>query len=244
MAIAAASGCAGDTGDLTREEFCERWATRACSEEVVSACQAEDAQACEATQTDVCLEMFPADRFAGQDAQTCLASVEGAYADADLTADELETISRLGTPCDNLVVGPMNEDEACSEDRDCDTASGFACVFRPDEEMGTCQVPLLVDPGFECTTANSTCSDGFYCNGDNCVADLDPGDDCATDYVCGQNGYCGDADTCVEPLAVNEPCERDAQCASGICFSFSDDERVCTDRVRLSRSEPLCDEFR
>ena len=55
------------------------------------------------------------------------------------------------------------------------------------------------------------------------------------------DGFCGPNDVCVAGLAIDATCAFDAQCSSGLCYRFSDAERVCTDRVRLSRTDPLCE---
>lgn len=46
-----------------------------------------------------------------------------------------------------------------------------------------------------------------------------------------------------ERIQLNMPCRSDAQCQSGLCHAFEDD-RICVDRIQLSRSEPVCDDFR
>ena len=57
-------------------------------------------------------------------------------------------------------------------------------------------------------------------------------------------GFCSPNNLCSAGLEVNQDCTFDAQCASGLCYRFSETERVCTDRVRLSRTDPLCDAAR
>ena len=133
---------------MSASDFCDAWGERACSDEVVSVCQAPDVEDCRAAQRSACLEQLDADDFSPMMASDCLSAVEKAYADADLTADELRTTLRLEAPCDSLIVGPVAEGDDCDEHEDCDTASGFTCVFQADQDMGTCQIPVSVDPGF------------------------------------------------------------------------------------------------
>ena len=49
--------------------------------------------------------------------------------------------------------------------------------------------------------------------------------------------------TCAERFAVRTECTADYECLSGLCVTF-DTERICVDAIRLSPSEPLCEELR
>lgn len=227
----------------TAEAFCERWAAAACSDEVRSACQAASLGDCRESQQVACLGRIPASGFSGLHADRCIDAVEAAYADADIDSTEVSTVLRLGAPCDQLVRGPNGEGEACSSRLDCEAPDGFDCVFKADQS-GTCQRPVAVGAGEDCAAPEAVCPAGFYCNGANCIAGERPGDPCASHLQCGATGFCGASDVCEERLPVNEPCGFDEQCTSGFCYEFSATERVCTDRLRLSRSEPLCLELR
>lgn len=226
----------------TREGFCDRWAEAACSGDVVSACQAADADACRLAQEGYCLDLVPQNGFVDDRADDCIDAVSDAYADADLTADELATVVRLGEPCDRLVRGPRGAGESCSSSLDCDGPAGFECVFKGSAANGTCQTPQVVDPGLDCSADNAVCTEGFYCNGDNCIGAADVGDSCVRNDECA-DGYC-DSGTCVAGRSIDDDCTDDEQCTSGLCYEFSATERVCTDRVRLSRTDPLCENLR
>jgi hypothetical protein len=108
---------------------------------------------------------------------------------------------------------------------------------------GKCEIPAVVQPGRDCTSDNALCSDGFYCDGRNCIEGGMPGDSCMRDDQC-TDGYCGTNNVCVAGLALDADCTRDVECASGLCYRFSAAERVCTDRVRLSRTDPICENAR
>ena len=228
----------------TPSSFCQRWAEAACSSEVVSACQAADADDCKDSQTAFCLARLPNGSFSGDRADECIDAVGGAYEDADVTADEIATVLRFAAPCDRLVRGPSGEGEACESRLDCDAPAGFDCVSKRAASDGTCQLPVRVGPGEDCSADNAVCGSGFYCNGDNCIAGERVGDPCLSHEQCGTTGYCGLTSVCEARLGVNSPCGFDEQCTSGLCYAFSATEQVCADRVRLSRTEPLCADLR
>lgn len=231
-----------DSPPQTASSFCEQWAEGACSSEVVSACQAAGASDCQASQIAFCLDLLPAEGFVGTQAGRCLDAVGSAYSDADLTADELGTVLRLAAPCDRLVRGPGEEGATCTSRLDCNAPAGFDCVFKSDDTTGTCQVPTPVGAGLDCSADNAVCEAGFYCDGNNCIGGQSPGESCTVNREC-NDGYCS-AGTCVERLTVDAACTFDEQCESGLCYQFSATEQVCTDRVRLSRTDPICEDLR
>lgn len=91
--------------------------------------------------------------------------------------------------------------------------------------------------GFSCDEPQQTCAEGFFCNGENCIAALDPEEGCSNDPQCGPEHYCDES--CQERLPVGEDCDTDSQCLSDLCYSF-DDSRTCVNRIRLSPAEPMC----
>lgn len=231
-----------DSSPQTASSFCEQWAEAACSEQVVSACQAADASDCQASQIAFCLDLLPAEGFSGRQAGQCLDAVRSAYSDADLTADELGTVLRLQAPCDRLVSGPGAEGATCNSRLDCDAPEGFDCVFKGEATTGTCQVPREIGAGLDCSADNAVCAEGFYCNGENCIGGQSPGEVCTVDREC-NDGYCS-AGECVAGLGVDAACTFDEQCESGLCYQFSATEQVCADRIRLSRTDPICEDLR
>jgi len=168
--------------------------------------------------------------------------VRSAYADANLTKDELATVVRLGEPCDRLVRGAQGADETCTTDLDCDGPAGFVCVIKGSATTGSCQTPVVVQPGLDCSAESAVCTEGFYCNGDNCVGGGDLGESCVRNEECAE-GFCSGG-TCSATLAINSDCTLDEQCASGLCYRFSATEQVCIDRVVLSRTDPICEDMR
>ncbi len=226
----------------TRTQFCLDWATAACNAKVVSVCQAADADACRMSQQSFCLSIVPTS-FSDQRGAVCIAAVKAAYADADLDAAELVTVRSLGVPCDQLVVGPKGRGVTCAKHDDCDTAAGFDCVYKASAAGGTCQMPEDVSPGEVCAAAQQVCTSGFFCDGKHCVAALDVGEACASQEECGDKGFCAGSNVCAARFAVDHACSDDGQCLAGICYDFATDQ-VCSDRIVLSRSEPICDDLR
>jgi hypothetical protein len=244
LALTFASCSAQDDDDFsTPSSFCRRWAAAACSDEVVSACQAADVDDCRASQASFCLGQLPSNGFAAARADECLEAVKDAYSDADLTSDELAVVLRFSAPCDRLVRGSSAEGDACESRRDCD-GPGLDCVFKRGLPAGSCQLGETVGAGQDCSAVNAVCEAGFYCNGDNCIAGEKLGDPCSSNAQCGSTGFCGPTSVCEARRAVNQSCGFDEQCSSGLCYEFSAGDQVCTDRVRLSRTETLCEELR
>jgi hypothetical protein len=132
--------------------------------------------------------------------------------------------------------------EACTKDIDCDAPAGFTCVRRPDKANGSCQKSEVTQAGRDCSAAQKICAVGFFCDGDNCVEAKDPGDGCTIHEECGA-GFCNAAGKCEARHETSASCTADIECADGICYTF-ENKKTCTDRIILSRSEPLCEELR
>jgi hypothetical protein len=228
----------------TQPEFCQDWAAAACSSQVISACQAADVSQCQAAQLSFCADLIPSEGFGAESGGACLAAVGAAYADADLTADELKTVLRLAAPCDRLVRGPKAQGEACNEPLDCNGPAGFTCVIKGGATAGTCQQPVTVGAGLDCSALGTECTEGFYCNGQNCIVGHDVGVACVRTDECGTEGFCSAANVCEARRTVDADCTLDEQCLSGLCYRYASGDQVCTDRVRLARTELICEDLR
>jgi hypothetical protein len=241
-----ASACSSDDEEEpeTAATFCERWAEAACADEVVSACQAAGVDQCRASQAARCLGALPAGEFSGASADQCIEAVEAAYEDADITPDEIRAVLRFEAPCDQLVKGSAAEGEACATRADCDAPGGFDCVFKGAQTAGTCLLPTRVGAGQDCSAPEAACGAGFYCDGNNCIAGENVGEPCTSSRQCSSTSFCGAAGLCEARGAIGTSCELDEECTSDLCSSVSATEAVCTDRVRLARSEPLCEDLR
>ncbi len=236
------SGCSEDDEPRTREEFCQEWARAACSEEVISACQAASAEQCHEAQERFCRELVP-QTFSDENGDACIGAVAAAYADADLRGDELAAVLALGGSCEAVIVGPKDEGEACTAPADCNLSLGFDCVMKADSAQGRCEIPEPVGAGRDCSAAHKTCPADFYCDGENCVEGNDEGDPCTIHDECGEAGFCNIDGECEARRSVDMACSDDIECRTGICYEFEGQE-ICTDRIILARSEPLCDELR
>ena len=234
--------CGEDADPLTRDEFCLRWADSACSPETVAACQAEGLESCIARQSAFCTTLVQ-EPFVATRAGECLDAVTRAYSDADLTAEELGTVLRLNGACSGLTSGPVARGEVCTLDAECDSPSGDQCVIKSGQEAGTCQLAVQVDPGLDCSSADAVCTAGFYCNGSNCVGAKPEGEACASSAECEEAAYCS-AGACVAGNPTSASCNDDVECASGFCHLPPYGSGVCVDLLRLSLTDPLCEELR
>lgn len=221
---------------LTRETFCERWASAACTAEVTSVCQTATSE-CRVSQAASCRDWLPED-FQDVGVDDCLSAVSEAYADADLDAAELDVVWRLGAPCNGIVVA-SESGETCENDADCSGLAGLTCVLK-DQATGTCERAEIVEAGFSCTGRDEQCEPGFFCNGENCIVAREAGDDCVNDSQCVARHFCQEG-LCEAQASVGADCSTDRECDSEICYEVDVSERVCVDRIRLSPAEPACD---
>src|SRR4051812_43208610 len=98
--------------------FCDAWADNACQQVVLDACQADTKDDCLSMQSDFCQQIIPKN-YSSQHASECLKAVQSAYQDANLTADELAVVLKLGAPCDQLSKGTKTDGESCKKNDDC-----------------------------------------------------------------------------------------------------------------------------
>lgn len=266
FSLLATSGCSGsEIGPGTQMDplatvggFCQMWAEAACNDDVVDACAASDVAACVDSQSDFCESLVPAQAYVKDNAMDCLGAVKNAYKDADLSSEELAVVRRLAAPCDRLFRGPEERGDACAADRDCDTVAGFRCVVKGDGDEGSCEEPVSVAGGRSCERAEQVCEEDFYCDGAHCVEKLGENATCAADVECadvlrcssdagagGAGGADGAEPRCVLRAETTEACEVDEDCQSRVCARARGAESgVCVEAVRLSVSEPVCEDLR
>lgn len=226
----------------SHEEFCRDWAASACSEEAVGNCQASSAATCRARQVEFCRKLVP-DAFSDRYGRACTDAVAAAYTDGKLSGPELTTVLKLGAPCDRVRVNSRSHGAPCERPSECDRAEGYDCVHKANSRYGSCQVPEEAGPGRDCRAARVTCVPGFYCDGEHCVEVAAPGGQCTIHEQCGDAGYCGADSRCAARKGVRAPCKDDVECIAGICDEFTN-ERVCWDRIVLSRAEPICNNLK
>jgi len=200
---------------------------------------------CKATQSDFCLGIIP-ENYSSKHASACLTAVKNAYKDASLSSEDIAIVIKLGDPCDQLSKGTSGEGESCMKNDDCNTAGGLTCVIKLGGDTGTCATPTEVGGGEACDLDDQVCSDGFYCDGANCIAYKKAGKACTADYQCTPETHCviptdATEGTCDARLALNDPCAADAECASGYCaIAPKDTMGECASTIVLTRLEPLC----
>jgi hypothetical protein len=253
LGLAVQVGCSGEDAPepnplANKAGFCTEWGRAACQQTVVSACNAASVEDCVASQRAFCESVVPR-TYTSTKAEACIAAVKAAYADADLTAEELQVVRHLTPPCDQLSKGLLAEGDECAEDEECDTAAGLHCVRKQEAVLGSCEIPVEVAAGDFCDEPSQVCDTDHYCNGENCVSFKKTNGACSADYECKPVDHCAieaDADQgkCTPRLELNEACSADEDCQSGYCVTKSGEtEGECASMIRLSRSEPLCDDL-
>jgi hypothetical protein len=250
LAAALPLACSGKEEDPdpigSRTGFCQQWAEAACSQATVDACNANSVDDCRASQAAYCLKLAPKNYRSSKYAQDCITAVGDAYADGDLTADELQVVTRLADPCHKLSTGTHADGESCDENDDCATVDGSVCIKKLGAAEGTCGVPEEVAAGEACDADNQVCDSTHYCNGENCVAYKKTDAACDADYVCKPGDRCVIATdtttgTCQTRMALNQACTSDDDCESLYCaIAEGDTEGKCASKLRLGINEPLC----
>lgn len=239
--------------------FCQEWAKAACQPSVVENCDTEKDD-CIATQSQFCETIVP-EEYSRRKASACLSAVKTAYRDAKLTGDEVQIVRYLAAPCDQLSSGTRDAGESCNSNDECDTSLGFACITKLGSSDGICEKPDVVGPGQACDGDAEVCEEGYFCNGDNCVAYEELGEACDGDYECapehrcvapaasgagGAGGGSGEAEpaVCTERAGLNDVCTSDDDCQTHYCYKETGaTEGECASTITLSRSEPLCDDL-
>lgn len=254
LAAALPLGCKGEEEEpdplATRAGFCDAWAEAACSQAVIDACNVAEVADCRSTQSVYCLSLLPRQYQSSDQAEACVTAVGSAYADGDLTADELAIVTRLGAPCDRLSTGTSDDGESCEANDDCNTARGSTCIKKLGAAEGTCGVPEEVAAGDACDAPTQVCKAGYYCNAENCVTYKKTGVACTGDYMCKPEDHCvieapATEGTCEPRADLSDACISDDDCQSHYCAIAQDaTEGKCASKLRLGINEPLCDNLR
>lgn len=250
--VVAAGACSDDT-DAERalraerlsqvEGFCSEWALEACNPTVVEHCAAASEDACRSSQSLHCGDLM-ADRAYNPDfAEHCLRAVSGALGRAELDGPGYSVVTELGGDCAFLGSLGLPVGATCLNPLDCDPSRGLVCVGGDGEQFGSCETPTIIPGGSTCGAPGAECADGFYCDGSNCLARRARGQSCGTDEPCGAALECQN-DACVDLLDVGADCESAQDCLSDLCVptgaNTATPERLCTNTLVLSVSEPLC----
>jgi hypothetical protein len=243
------AGCSGDDGESAgarRERLseisglCEEWAHLACNDRVRERCAAASAEDCESSQQQHCEQILEDRDFNPRFADSCLRAVRSALSDAELDGEEYAVITEAGGDCEFLSSIGMPLGGTCGSDKDCDPTAELICALPRDGSRGSCAKPVLVKGGFSCEEPASRCAEGFYCDGEDCLAlgiiddDCSDAEPCAAEFKCRQG-------KCEARAELGGTCRSGDDCISRICARTGDgDEMLCVDKVVLSVSEPLC----
>ena len=242
------------------QEFCDRWAEAACSDEVLHACVVRglDVDRCIDAQKDFCMQEAPDGRYDVDNAQDCIDAVRDAYEDAVLTLDEYYTVRRLvvGTPCgEDQLLGweagePADEGDPCEAASDCNTTEMICVREDPEDDSGTCQVPRERSGGQTCTQPDQVCVEGFHCDALDsgyCIENPGRGGECCDDPTdsecevlvpCRGNNYCDSDHVCAAKLEFGDDCVSPEQCSTELCFAG-----LCVEEIDLGPGVAICEDL-
>jgi hypothetical protein len=196
--------------------------------------------------------------YTARGARECLDAASKAVVDDVLNAKEYSLVTDLTGPCDKLLSGDGDDGDACSNNLDCNDIEGLYCVKAEGNPQGKCRDPHFVGGGAKCSAANDVCTEGFYCNGTNCLEKLTVGDACDIETPCADTLLCnegGDSGTtsCVSKLENNAMdsngddlfCASNDDCQSNLCSKVEDSETGrCTNLIPLNTNAEICDMLR
>jgi hypothetical protein len=244
----------------TMRGFCNEWGARACNDTVVGLCSAASKDDCAAAQQTFCESLIPEEKYSPLTARDCLGAVEDAYRDGKLTADERDTVTALANQCDRIVSGSLSAGKSCFVDSDCNRDRELSCI-KKTSTIGKCEKPAdpPVEGGRDCSADEDVCVDGFYCDGENCLAKKTEGDDCSVTVPCDAESHCLDSNghpvgtgdsvdgggsmsgICAARKTTGGACASDDDCTSRICSPKAGSTTgVCSAQISLSPSDRIC----
>jgi len=246
--LIALGACGEDEKDplATVDGFCESWALRACSDDIEEDC-AVDEDECEAAQKNYCEKLVKEGKYDRSGADACLDDVRDAYLDGKLTAKERDIVLYLGGSCALVQNGNGDPGDDCEADSDCDRDQDLVCIIRLGEPEGTCGEARVVSGGKSCSDPDEICDEGFYCNGENCIALPEEDKACSEAIPCGEGFRCmpevvdEEPSICRPQLEAGDPgCESDDDCITNICLK-DNDESFCVKTISFRATDEICD---
>jgi hypothetical protein len=237
MAGALAGGCTvtEETTQVTPDPFpdvatfCAKVAAAVCNQYVVTACYGSDANSLP-TDTQSCIDAYsqlavcnPGNLpFHKDQAANCLAQLQAAYADAKIEAAEVKAVEDA---CVLVFFTGLGSGSTCTSDSVCNTLGQLRCVIKAGDTDGTCEIPVEVTGGLDCSAPNAQCIEGFYCDGSNCLGMPGEGHACSTTIPCQDTCVCSAATGGVCNLKMAngvQGCTADNDCQSGFCTKATD----------------------
>jgi hypothetical protein len=250
LAGGALSGGCGSSGPDYSEltAFCQALAQADCSQAVVTGCYGSSSATLSAdTQSCVTARATP-ERcnplglgYHPQYAQPCIDAHTAAYMSGQLDAGAFATVEQQCLPVLNQ---GGQTGTSCSSDTDCDVGSGDLCVVHQGGK-GTCQIPVPVMPGGECSDPAAECSAGYFCeSGGYCVIDPDQaGQACGPGVSCNTGLGCSTTTMrCEAQLPDASPCMADGDCSGGLCIATAGSAQ-CAATYTFSVGSATCSDF-
>ncbi len=260
----AASGCGSNNDPVKGPQYaypdvptyCAARAKAECSQVVLDNCQTTQ-DACVAARRGACGQGVPAGAsYRPAQADACIAAVTAAYTNDTLTAAELEAVDKA---CAQLFQGTGVADSPCSSDTGCNLDAQLQCVMATGSASGTCQIPVPVDPGGDCSAVDAVCQDGYFCSAEaqGCLQKYGTGKACSDVKPCQDTLRCvptaatATDGTCEAKLDAMSACTCEAgktwcqssDCAGGLCSAVQGNLQ-CASQLKLSPNEPICADFR
>lgn len=250
----AAAGCSNDEqttppiDPLANETgFCQALAEAVCNATLVTECYGsvgstltEDTQNCQvAARTNFCNPDNLV--YRNINAQLCIDTYRGAYADAAIQLTELEAIADA---CHATLSGNAKQGDACETTTDCNGSAGLECLAKPGG-TGSCQTPEVVMPGTDCAGAAQTCTEGFYCSveAEACIQEQEVGDACSETEPCDKESRCV-SESCVARQSNGQDCMVADECSGGFCdIASGETQGTCKAAQPINSTNGTCDAF-
>lgn len=234
--------------------FCTALGRSECSDNLISNCAVQGgATSCLGAVDARCLDATSditfgrnTGNYQPEKGDACVTSVQTAYADGKVTADEYKSIR---TTCDLAFSALRPVGYECKIDADCDLSAGLICTVAGGSKK--CEKPGTKGPGEDCS--QTACLPQYVCSADSrCVTGRDKGskctpitDECSAGLLCDNN-------VCVDRYGTGTACVANEQCASGFCANVPDlsntmmpnyNARLCLDALVYGTGAPLCQNF-
>lgn len=243
----------------TEASFCTALAAAECGATVVEACYGQTSQ----DNTDQCVSArsvqavcrtipglegadYAGVRYDPAAADACVEHRRSIYADAKLTRAEVDAIAEK---CIGVFSKGQGLGGACTTDIDCDTKTGLSCVLKGGQSAGECQEPITVGPGDDCSSPESVCESGQFCNTDGfCFVGYGEGKACGADKPCQEGLLCvadeAAGSLCAAKAADGEACTDGAACEGTFCNKpVGGESGVCTGALTLTQIGQSCEAF-
>jgi hypothetical protein len=230
--------CGSGEKRMTREEFCQERATRACTS-IAPACLMTEVDCIAADKTGCTLwaeqqeTHQPPHSFDSGNAEVCLSRVSAVYGvlKGNLAIGAKDYRS-LDEACGRVFHGAAKANEVCAFDDDC-TGKLFC-------DKGRCGTLRQVGPGEGCANIGQTCPQGYACYEATgvwlCTVRPGLGAACSDEFPCLESLRCA-TEVCVDRLDIGIPCKNDGECASGFCEPYA---QKCANDIRFAEGTSVC----